>query len=127
MVLLGMLGAAMILLGEARSAWEAFRSEAPALSDYAPFCIFVGTMLLAAIGIGISRMQGGVYLALAICVVVLVAGWELDANFNVWRAFPALIALVAMLASGGMGRAGILRALVSTALIVALISTMLLP
>ena len=125
--LAGLAALAFLFRAEAASALSALTAATPALSDWGPFAAGAGSAVLALLTFALCRSRGGAYPAFALLAVVLVMAWELDADFSLWRAFPALIALCAMLAGSANGPAGLLRALLPSALIAALLATLLVP
>ena len=125
--LAGLAALAFLFRAEAASALSALTAATPALSDWGPFAAGAGSAVLALLTFALCRSRGGAYPAFALLAVVLVMAWELDADFSLWRAFPALIALCAMLAGSANGSAGLLRALLPSALIAALLATLLVP
>ena len=94
--LAGLAALAFLFRAEAASALSALTAATPALSDWGPFAAGAGSAVLALLTFALCRSRGGAYPAFALLAVVLVMAWELDADFSLWRAFPALIALCAM-------------------------------
>ncbi len=123
----GVAALALLYRAEAASAFRALGAAAVSLSDWGPFALGVGAALLSLLAFALCRARGGAYPAFALLAVVLVMAWELDADFSLWRAFPALVALCAMLAAGANGPAGLARSLVPVALASALLATVLVP
>lgn len=73
-----------------------------------------------------SRLNGGIYPALTLSVIVLLGGWFFKRNLNVWHAIPALAALAALFARAHDDEIPYLRTL-PTAIVAALLALLLVP
>lgn len=108
-------------LGALIGALSAMNSgEAAMLTDHADTIYWAIALLLTLALFWISRMQGGVYPALTLSLIILLYGWFLEKHLSPVSALPALAALGAMFAKSGSEKTGYLRALPAAILIAAL-------
>lgn len=83
-------------------------------------------LLLTLVMHWLARMQGGVYPALTLSVIIVMASWLVDKRLNGWYIVPVVCALAAMFARAPDDRLPYLRALPAAA-VAALLAFLLLP
>lgn len=97
--------------------------EAAMLTEHADTIYWSIALLITLALFWIGRMQGGVYPALTLSLIILLYGWFLEKRLNPASALPALAALAAMFARSGSEKTTYLKALPAALLIAALAFT----
>ncbi|MDO4549025.1 MAG: transglutaminase domain-containing protein [Clostridia bacterium] len=100
--------------------------EEASINEYATtIALFIGVALTAFL-FWLVDMDGGVYPALALCIVLMMCAWLLSRSINTTYAFLAAAGMACMFTRAADSKTAYVRA-IPTALIVALLAIMLIP